>query len=203
MPAYSSVMKSLRLAGILAAAVLSFNLSLPAAEAGGHQSTSAAATPAPKVEDQAAFSIIGMSVVTSASKEAAGDGEIRKLWQRVIQEGLLESIPSQAGGGPVAVYSDFVKGDTSQYTYTLGMRVSSTAKVPDGFVAITIPAGKYAVVPTDQGALPDTLPKAWKGIFAMTPTELGGERAYRVDYEEYAENMDWQNTQVNIHLGLK
>ena len=147
--------------------------------------------------------MIGISVVTSAAKEAGGDGEIRKLWERVMQEGLIDSIPSRADGGMIAVYSGFLKSDPTQYTYTLGARVTSTSKVPDGFVALTVPAGKYAVVETEQGGLPDILPKVWKSIFAMTPKELGGERAFQSDYEEFPENMDWQNTQVSVHLGLK
>jgi predicted transcriptional regulator YdeE len=172
-----------------------------------------AATPAPapaptasavKTEDQPAFSVIGMAVSTNSEKEAGGNGEIPALWQRMLQQGLIEEIPSRAGGGMVAVYSDFThSGDLVSYTYTLGVRVTSTAKVPDGFVAITVPAGKYAVVETDQGALPEILPKAWHRVFAMTPQELGGERAYKADYEVFPEDMDWQNAQVDIHLGLK
>jgi predicted transcriptional regulator YdeE len=162
------------------------------------------ATAAIKVEDQAAFSMIGISVQTTAAKEAGGDGEIAQLWQKALGQGQLEDIPSRAGGGLIAVYSNFAKTDTTtSYTYTLGYKVSSTAKVPDGFMAIDISAGKYAIVPSDQGALPDILPKLWKGIFAMSPAQLGGERAFKADYEEYPEGMNWQDTQVNAHLGLK
>ena len=172
-------------------------------QAAAPATATAPAAPAIKVEDQPAFSVIGVSVVTSAAKESGGDGEIPKLWQKALGEGLLEDVPSRAGGGLIAVYSDFAKGDPTTYTYTLGYKVSSTAKVPDGFVAISIPAGMYAIVPSEEGALPDVLPKVWKGIFAMTPAQLGGERAFKADYEEFAEGMDWQNTQVNLHLGLK
>jgi predicted transcriptional regulator YdeE len=173
-----------------------------------HEQAAAPATattaPSIKVEEQTAFSVIGLSIETTAAKEAGGDGEIAKLWQRALGEGALADVPGHTDGGLVAVYSNFAKSETTtSYTYTLGYKVSSTAKVPDGFVAISIPAGKYAIVPTEEGALPDILPKVWKGIFAMTPAQLGGERAFKADYEEFADGMDWQNTQVNVHLGLK
>lgn len=174
------------------------------AQAGASSSAGTQTASAVKTDDQPAFTVIGISIHTDSEKEASGDGEIPKLWQRVIQQGLLESIPSRGEGGPIAVYSDFTKeGEKFSYTYTLGMRVTSADKIPDGFVAITVPAGKYAIVPTDQGALPDVLPKAWHRVFTMSPAELGGERAFKIDYEQFPENMDWQNAQVDIHLGLK
>jgi predicted transcriptional regulator YdeE len=169
-------------------------------QAAAPSSTSAPSASATKTVDQAAFSVIGISVHTSREQEAGGNGEIPKLWQRVMQQGLMEQIPARDDSGPVAVYSDFSKDG---YTYTLGSRVTSTDKVPDGFVAITIPAGKYAMVTTEQGALPEILPKAWQQIFTMSPAELGGQHAYKVDYEQFPASMDWQNAQVEIYIGLK
>jgi predicted transcriptional regulator YdeE len=198
-------MKSLSFAVLLAGVISCNAVIAQTAPAGAQPSGTAQTTSAAKTEEQPAFLVIGISARTSTQQEASGDGEIPKLWQRFMREGLIETIPSRTGGGMVAVYSDFAKSETAgyTYTYTVGARVTSADKIPDGFVAVTVPAGKYAVVTTDPGALPEILPKAWHRIFAMSPEELGGARAHKVDYEQFPENLDWQNTQVDIHLGLK
>jgi predicted transcriptional regulator YdeE len=162
--------------------------------------TTAAASPV-KTEDQAAFTVIGVSVHTSREQEAGGDGEIPKLWRRVIGQGLIDQIPgNHEDSGLVAVYSDFSRDG---YTYTLGTRGASADKVPEGFVAITVPAGKYAVVKSDEGPLTEVVPKTWRQIFTMPASELGGEHAFKVDYEQFPPNLDYQNAQVEIHVGLK
>ena len=78
-----------------------------------------------------------------------------------------------------------------------------TDKVPDGMTAITVPAGKYAVVESDKGALPEIMPKVWRRIATMPPKELGGERIFRTDYEVFPGGFDWQDTQVEVHAGVK
>ena len=156
-----------------------------------------------KAGAETSFTVIGVSVRTNNQKEMSGNGEIPALWQRLMQQGLLDQIPSRAPGGPIAVYSDYAKDEKSDYTYTVGARVTSADKVPDGFVVITVPAGRYAVVKTDQGPLPEVMSRVWQRIWALSPAELGGTRAFKVDYELYPETMDPQDAQVEIHLGLK
>jgi len=180
------------------ALILAMSISMYA----GAQSPTAT-TAAAKVEDQPGFTVIGVSVRTDNRKEAGGNGEIPKMWTRAMQDGTFDSIPNRADGNILAVYTDYASDQNGEYTYVLGARVTSIDKVPAGFVSVTIPAGKYAVVQTDKGALPDVMPKVWQRIYAMPARELGGERAFKVDYEVYPAGFDWQNAQIDVHLGLK
>ena len=166
------------------------------------QSPTATASSA-KVEDQQSFALIGVSVRTNHWKEAGGNGEIPNLWARAMQDGTFDRIPNRADTNIVAVYTNYATDQNGEFTYVLGARVTSIDKVPDGFVAVTIPAGKYAAVQTDKGALADVMPKVWQRIYAMPAKELGGERAFKVDYEVYPARFDWQNAQIDVHLGLK
>jgi predicted transcriptional regulator YdeE len=84
----------------------------------------------------------------------------------------------------------------------LGVRVSSVDKLPTGMISITVPAGKYAIVDSEKGPLPEVLPKVWHKIWAMPATELGGERAFKADYEVYPEGFDWQNAHIPVYIGL-
>jgi len=159
--------------------------------------------PAVTTETQPAFTVVGFSVRTTNQKENGGTGEIPQLWQRVMQQGLLEDIPHRADNNFTAVYTDYASDQKGAYTYVLGVRVSAVDKVPDGMVAVTVPAGKYAVVDSETGPLPEVMPKVWTRIWAMSAAELGGQRAFKADYEIYPEGFDWQNAQVAVHLGLK
>jgi predicted transcriptional regulator YdeE len=156
-----------------------------------------------KTEDQPSFAVIGVPVRTDNRKEAGGNGEIASMWGRAMQDGTFDRIPNRADSNIVAVYTDYASDQNGEYTYVLGVRVSSVDKVPDGLVPVTIPVGKYAIVQTDKGALPDVMPKVWRRIHAMSAKELGGDRAFKVDYEVYPAGFDWQNAQIDLHLGLR
>lgn len=156
-----------------------------------------------RTETQPGFSVVGISVPTTREKEAGGNGEIPQLWQRVMQQGLLENVPHRTDNNLTVVYTDYSNDANGEYTYLLGVRVSGVDKVPDGMVVVNVPAGKYAVVPSDTGSLPEVLPKVWGRISTMSATELGGQRAFKADFEVYPENFDWQNAQIDVYVGLE
>ena len=163
----------------------------------------AAPATAPKIEDQDSFIVVGVTVRTNNTKEATGQGDIPGLWQNAIQNGTLETIPNKTGDGMVVVYSDYASDNTGDYNYTLGYRVTSADKIPDGMVARTIHAGKYSVVASESGPPQEVIPALWQRIAQMTPQQLGGARAYQTDFETYGSIVDWGNVQMTAHLGLK
>lgn len=174
----------------------------PSAPAQSAPATSAA-TSAPKVENQESFTVVGLTIRTNNAKEANGQGDIPGLWQGAIQNGTLEQIPNKAGDGYVVVYSDFATDSSGDYNYTLGYRVSSADKVPAGFVAKTIPAGKYAVVASESGPPQEVIPALWQRINSMTPQQLGGPRTYQTDFEIFDPVADWGNMRTVAHIGVK
>jgi predicted transcriptional regulator YdeE len=160
--------------------------------------------PSPVVaEMQPGFTVVGFPVRTDNKQEAGGTGQIAQLWQRVAGQDMLAGIPHRADANTLAVYTNYASDQNGEYTYVLGVRVTAVDKVPDGMVALTIPAGKYAVITSDTGSLPDVIPQVWRRINAMPVAEMGGQRAFKTDFEIYPENFDWQNAQITVHLGLK
>lgn len=160
-------------------------------------------TPAIRHATQESFTVVGVTVRTSNAREAGGDGEIPKLWTRVMQEGLLNDIPDRADQNIVVVYSGYGGDDKSDYDYTIGVRVKSADKVPDGDVAKTIAAGRYAVVRSEQGPPQQVVPAVWAHIWQLKPEELGGQRAFMTDYEVYPPDMTADSTQIDVYVGLK
>lgn len=163
---------------------------------------SAATTAGPKVEKQDSFYVIGMTVKTNSDAEVKGDGPIVVLWQRFLAEGGTNSIPGKVDEDVYAVYSDY-KADQS-FTYTLGSRVTSIDHVPAGMVAITVPAGRYAVVTSATGPLQEVVPALWQKVWTMSPAELGGKHSMKVDYNIFnLQGIDPQNSQVDGYVGLQ
>jgi predicted transcriptional regulator YdeE len=177
----------------------------PATPAAAAAPTPAPAPAPPKIEDQESFVVVGATVRTDAATEAGGDGKIPGLWQDVFTNGTLDQIPNRIGDGLVVVYSDYAPDGKGafDYNYTLGVRVSAADKVPDGMVKRVIPAGKYAVLQSEQGAPQEVIPALWQRIAQLTPQELGGARAYQIDFETFPAITDFSSMQSTAHLGLK
>lgn len=179
-------------------AIAPFGLQQPQAPA------ASASTSAPvKFDSQDSFTVVGLTVRTTNQKEAGGQGEIPRLWQEAMESGSLEQIPNRADNDFVVVYSDYVSDHNGEYSYTLGVRVTSADKVPAGYVVRTIRAGRYAVFTSEQGAPQQIVPALWQHINSLTPQQMGGARAYQTDFEIYPPITDPSSMQMEAHIGLK
>ncbi|MFZ0633758.1 MAG: GyrI-like domain-containing protein [Acidobacteriaceae bacterium] len=178
-------------------------LALPGLAQNSSAPASPASAPAVKDQQQDSFTVVGLTVRTTNDKEAGGQGLIPQLWQSVMGSDQLSQVPNRVGDDLVVVYSDYASDSSGEYNYTLGVRVSSADKVPDGFVARRIQAGKYAVIRSDQGPPQEVIPALWQKINQMSPQQLGGVRAYRTDFETYPDTTDWGSIQMAAHVGLK
>jgi predicted transcriptional regulator YdeE len=148
--------------------------------------------------------VAGYMVRTSNAKEMSGNGEIGKLWMRFFQENLGAQIPNRIGQNLTVVYSDYSSDEKGEYSYLLGAPVNSIDHLPAGVSYRKIPGGQYAVITTEQGPIVEIMQAAWKRIWTMPPTELGGQRAFLEDYEVYDQrSADPGNAQVEIHIGLR
>jgi predicted transcriptional regulator YdeE len=158
----------------------------------------------PKIVEQEAFTVVGISTRTTNAKEMTADGAIGKMWGRLFQEGVLAKIPNKADQRIVAVYTDYASDHEGEYTYVLGARVTSDAEVPAGMVAKKIPAGKFAVFTSEKGPAPQVVPALWMKIASLPKTAAGGDRAYRADFEIYDERaMDPGNLQMDVYVGIR
>ncbi|HXX99953.1 MAG TPA: GyrI-like domain-containing protein [Candidatus Limnocylindrales bacterium] len=159
----------------------------------------------PKMVHQDEFYIVGIEARTSAEKEMSGQGVIGLQWQKFMQEGVLQKIPNKADQNVYAVYTDFANKRAGEYSIVIGARVTDKSKVPEGLVLKTIPAGNYAIFPTEKGPAWEVIPAAWQRIAeAEDKGELGSTRTYQADYEVYdGQAMDAYSWQAEIHVGVK
>jgi predicted transcriptional regulator YdeE len=158
----------------------------------------------PKVVQQAAFTVVGIAVRTSNTKEMTADGVIGKQWGRFMAEDLLAKIPNRADKEIVVVYTDYASDHDGEYTFLLGARVTSDAGVRAGMVAKKIPAGRYAVFTSENGPAAKVVPELWMRINSLPKSAVGGDRVYGADFEIYdARASDPRNSQVDVYVGIR
>lgn len=150
------------------------------------------------------FYVAGYEIRTNNAREMTGQGEIGKLWQKVMQGNLAAQIPNRTDPALIVVYSDYASDEKGDFNYLLGARVSSVDHLPVGMTYRKLAPGPYTVFVTDQGPLVDVLQAEWKKIWAMPPEQMGGKRAFLTDYEIYDQrSADQKHAQIEIHIGLK
>lgn len=150
--------------------------------------------------------LVGLKVRTNNASELGSlEGKIFPCVQRYFHQQLFDKIPNRKNPGTtLCVYTDYESDHTGDYTYFIGEAVNSFDAIPEIFETLVIPAQNYTKFTTKPGPMPDVLQNAWLEILQMSPKELGGERAYRADFEVYDERAsDHNNIVLDIYIGIK
>jgi len=163
---------------------------------------SAQDTMKPKPTQQDAFDVIGIQVRTNNAKEATGDGAIPKQWQRLFAEGILNQIPEKIDQSITVVYSNYASDWNGDYDYTLGAKVKSGTKPPQGMASVTIPAGRYLEFESARGLGQTVVPEVWRQIWAYFQDPANPQRDYKADFERY-EPSDPANVQAHVFIRVK
>ena len=151
-----------------------------------------------------AFYVAGLSVRTSNSLEASPHGKIPVVWQQLFEMSIGQSIPNKVSDDIYAVYTDYESDHTGDYTYVLGYCVPSIEDLAKRYTIAEVPGGEYAVIASDTGPVRQIVPGIWQKIWAMTPDELQGTRAYRADFELYDRRAQNPSAaQIDVFVGLK
>jgi predicted transcriptional regulator YdeE len=196
-------MKSRTPDSVLCCAVLAIGIAL-AVSSVAFPSQAKEGTPMPRVESQESFTVVGISARTNNAKEASPDGVIGKQWAKFFGEGVAAKIPNRADANIVAVYTDYASDVNGDYTFLIGARVTKTEILPEGLSAKTVPRGRYAVFTSERGQVQQVVVDTWKRIWATPKGDLGGDRAYKADFELYDQRaQNPADTLMEIHIGLK
>jgi len=130
---------------------------------------------------------------------------MESLWERFAFESLPGHIPCKPTPGIIyGLYCDFEGGADGAYTLLVGCAVRAGATAPGTLIARDVPAARYAVFTSRRGPMPAIVAEAWSEIRAMTPGELGGERAFSGDFELYDERaVHTKDAEIEIWISLK
>lgn len=155
---------------------------------------------------RSSMKIVGIEARTTNKDEIGSEtAKIPLLWQRFFQENMREKIPNKVPSGPIlAVYTDYESDEHGAYTVIIGCEVSSIEGIPQGMVAKVLPESTYAIFTTQTGPVTTVVGQAWKNIWQLQPSQLGGTRRFSADFEIYDErSRDPQKTTVDIYLAVR
>ena len=156
------------------------------------------------IQQHPGFYIAGLATRTNNASEMSGKGKIGGVWEEFLHPHVVTKIPNKVGVDLIAVYTDYETDHTGFYTYLLGMPISSADSLPGNLAVKHVHAGRYAVFSSEKGPVTEIVPEVWQRIWAMSPKELGGKRAFKTDFEVYdGRATDPENAQIDVYIGLR
>jgi predicted transcriptional regulator YdeE len=158
--------------------------------------------------------IVAVSARTSFSNESGDDAQISKIVSSYFARGLQDKILHKQNPG--VMIDGFMSYEAEHqhgcfydgsYDYFIGEEVSDFGAINYedlGLKQIEIPAGNYIKLTTIRGLMPNIIIDAWHKIWKMTEGELGGKRAYLVDFQVFDErSRDPSDAEIDIYIGVE
>lgn len=144
------------------------------------------------------FKVIGIAVRTTNENGQAGK-DIPVLWEKMINEDILNLIPNKIDHTIYSIYTDYEKDHTKPYTTVLGCKVENLDNIPEGMVGYSFDGGNYLKF-TAKGDLSKNLViNEWIKIWNM---DLG--RIFTADFEVYGEKaQDPSDAEIDIFIAVK
>lgn len=149
--------------------------------------------------------LVGLTVRTNNKNEMTPTAKIGPLATHYWGQNIAAKIPQRKKPGVTfSVYTKYDSNEHGDYTYFVGEEVDSFDSISSELQTLIIPTAKYQKFMTDTGKMPEIVIHAWQKIWAMTPNDLGGQRAYIADFEIYDERArDPASTRLDIYIGIK
>ncbi len=155
-----------------------------------------------KIVSGEAFIVVGLQARTSNAQEMTREAVIPQQWEQLMKSNALERISNRIDSSIIALYTDYESDANGDYTYLLGVKVSSVADVPPEMTVKEAPSGSYAVIVSELGPVAEVVVGAWKRIWA--DSELSARRNYAADFEVYDHRAaNPQSAQVDVYVGIK
>ena len=127
------------------------------------------------------FYVAGISIRTT-NQNGQSQNDIGGLWNRLINEGIVEQVQGRLSDDIYSVYTDYESDHTGFYTVLLGCKVPLGLIPPEGLTIATIQEAKYQVY-TVTGEMPASVMDAWQEIWNNC-----NDRTYTSDFECYSAN---------------
>ncbi len=155
----------------------------------------------PKIIEKREFKAIGLELRTTTC-ESKNLHAIPEFWKRFLQEDMASKIPNRTRPNTLlGMCADCA--DDGSFSYIICAEVDTFDEMPDGMVARSVPAAKYAVF-TSIGKIPESIQEAWQYIFSSGLAALGYEHAGTEDFELYDERCTGrEDSEVDIYIPIK
>lgn len=149
--------------------------------------------------------LMGLSVRTNNQNEMNPlTSKIKGLVEKYYRENVADQIPQRKHPGvTLLAYTNYDSDEFGNYTCYIGEETLTLETVPEGLQTLTIPKSHYQKFTTPAGIMPEVVISAWQKIWQMTAAELGGKRAFSVDFEVYDQRAkDANNAIIDIFINI-
>ncbi|TMR88638.1 GyrI-like domain-containing protein [Nonomuraea basaltis] len=133
--------------------------------------------------ERAELTVVGFVVrTTNADEMDPARAKLPKLWQRAGAPGAFAHVPGRLDENLYAVLTDYESDHNGAYTQIVGTGVRTVPRLPEGMVAVRVPAGQ-ALKLEARGQLPQALVEAWQQVWKHTESGGTPSRAFTTDLE--------------------
>lgn len=144
------------------------------------------------------FKVIGISVRTTNENGQAGK-DIPVLWEKMISENIVNSIPNKIDNTIYSIYTDYEKDHTKPYTTVFGCKVENLDNIPEGMVGYSFDGGEYLKFVPKGDLSKGLVINEWLKIW-----EMGLNRTFTADFEVYGEKaQNPSDAEVDIFIAVK
>jgi predicted transcriptional regulator YdeE len=146
----------------------------------------------------APFKIIGISVRTTNENGQAAK-EIANLWDKFMNEKVLEAIPGKIDNTVYSIYTDYEGDHTKPYTAILGCKVNDLNSIPDGMIGKSFDGGNYVKLSAKGDLMKGLIVNKWSDIWKM---DL--DRVFTSDFEVFgAKAQNPADAEVDFLIAVK
>lgn len=130
--------------------------------------------------------------------------KIGKTINKYFTNNFANAIKNRVNPGILyCAYTNYASDENGEYTFFVGEKVSSFDNIDDKLMTLNIPASNYVKFQCGPGQMPMVCVEAWKKIWQMSATDLGGNRSYITDFEIYDERaQDSSRAVFDIYIGI-
>ncbi|AFD06815.1 GyrI-like domain-containing protein [Solitalea canadensis] len=141
------------------------------------------------------FYFVGKSIRTS---NETAETDIGNFWAQFLQQNWIEQVEHKSGNRILGLYYDYEGDFTKPYSFAIGCRVDNIDVVPEGLIALKIPASNYAEF-IARGKMPDCIIDTWVDIWNSDI-----DRSYTFDLEAYSpDSFVSEDAHVEIFISTK
>lgn len=135
------------------------------------------------VTERAELIVVGFVVrTTNADEMDPARARLPALWQRAGAPGAFAHVPGRVDENLYAVLTDYESDHHGAYTQIVGIGVRTVPRLPEGVVAVRVPAGP-AMRLEARGPMPQALIEAWQQVWKHTESGGAPSRAFTTDLE--------------------
>ncbi|MFI6594733.1 GyrI-like domain-containing protein [Nonomuraea sp. NPDC050536] len=135
------------------------------------------------VVERAEVLVVGYAVRTTNTDEMdQAKAKLPALWQRAGGPGAFAHVPGRIDENLYAVLTDYESDHHGAYTQILGVGVRTVPRLPEGMVAVRVPAGQSLKVEA-RGSMPQAIIDAWMQVWKHTESGGTPPRSFATDLE--------------------